>query len=190
MHRALGVVLVAVLASDIRAQAPELAAYGALGQRWRDDGRTFAGGALAIGLSSPASDHGVGIGIRFAVTGFPTRGPDPRIVCFDVGCEIPQETQLLSIMQATVVLIPYRTPDWEFEFGAGASQTDAPSRSASQTGLVLVSAFSGRIRERTRLQLGFERHLRPNSGDASREPSQLFRHVIRIGLVYGGARKQ
>lgn len=182
------VAMIVALCGVSQAQVvPELSAYGTVGQRWRDGGRTFLGGTIAIGLSSPATDSGAGLGLRLSFTGFPTRDQNPNIVCIDF-CEIPEVAYLLSIMQGAVVLIPYRTSDVEFEFGAGASRTETLARKQIG-GLVLVSAISGRIREQTRVQLGYERHFGPNERDGVGRDRTLFQHVMRIGLVYGGTRR-
>ena len=189
--RFVGLALAVGLAGTAGAQiVPELAAYGTFGQRWRDGGRNFTGATLALGVSSPASNPGPGVGLRLALTGFPTRDRNPNVVCVVGPCIVPEESFLLTVTQATAVLIPYRTRDVEFELGVGASQTETPFRD-DRTGMVLTAALSGRVRELTRMQLGYERHLGPNSPGSDNEAHRsVFRHLIRVGLVYGGTRKQ
>src|SRR5688572_25278331 len=83
MRFGLAMLLCPALTGTVAAQmAPELAAYVAIGKRYADPRSAFTGGMLAIGLSSPASKPGPGVGIRAAATAF---GERAEFACPDSG---------------------------------------------------------------------------------------------------------
>lgn len=181
MRNVLIVVLLAGLSGTAAAQL-EVGAHAAIGQRWQDGGRRFHGGALSLGASTRAT--GVNIGVRFATAGFPARGPNPDRMCAG-SCPIDEMSYVLTVGQASAVLIPLRTSHAQLEFGAGTSWTnDLALR--YQLGLLLTAAAAYRVPGNpTRLQLTYERHRAPHSPSGERTPS-LFRHLVRVGLVYEG----
>lgn len=180
------VLIVALLAgvSGTAAAQFEVGAHAAVGQRWRDGGRRFHGGALSLGAST--RETGVNIGVRLSTAGFPARGPDPNQACAGF-CAIDETNYLLTVTQASAVLIPLRTGNAQLELGAGTSWTKNRS-SRSQLALLLTGAAAYRVPANPmRLQFTYEKHRAPHY--RSSEGAQgLFRHLVRVGLVYEGGR--